>query len=138
MAKILVLGLPNAGKSSIIRETYKNIEDSPYLEENPHKSKILKLKSLQKLLKIEFHEENVDLIHQLSNEQKTELFSNVQIALWILDVSDQRTLSSTLFHWKQTIEKLNEYSRYAMKFVWFHKTDLLAVEDQKTLFDTRR
>ena len=120
MGKILLLGLPKSGKSSILRESYQTIT-SP--EGNPFKEKILKVKSLENLLQIEFYEEN--MAENLSKEEIKDIFTNTQIMLWVLDVSDQRTISTSLFHWKKVLEYLKEYSSFATKLVCFHKTDLL-------------
>ena len=131
MGKILLLGLPKSGKSSILRESYQTITSA---EENSYKDKILKVKSLEKLLQIEFYEENMS--ENFSKEEIKNLFSNAQVVLWVLDVADQRTISTSLFHWKKVLEYLKEYSTFASKFVCFHKTDLLTVEDRDTLFST--
>ena len=131
MGKILLLGLPKSGKSSILRESYQTITSA---EDNPYKDKILKVKSLEKLLQIEFYEENT--FENLSKEEIKSLFSNVQVVLWVLDVADHRTISTSLFHWKKVLEYLKEYSAFASKFVCFHKTDLLTVGDRDTLFST--
>ncbi|MFX1515882.1 MAG: hypothetical protein ACFFC6_06205 [Promethearchaeota archaeon] len=133
MGKILLLGLPKSGKSSILRESYQTIT-SP--ENNPFKEKILKVKSLEKLLQIEFYEEN--MAENLSKEEIKDIFTNTQIMLWVLDVSDQRTISTSLFHWKKVLEYLKVYSSFATKLVCFHKTDLLTVEDRETFFSTLR
>jgi len=131
MGKILLLGLPKSGKSSILRESYQTITSA---EENSYKDKILKVKSLEKLLQIEFYEENMS--ENFSKEEIKNLFSNAQVVLWVLDVADRRTISTSLFHWKKVLEYLKEYSTFASKFVCFHKTDLLTVEDRDTLFST--
>lgn len=131
MPKILLLGLPKAGKSSILRESYEKITK---LEENPYKNKILKVKSLEKILHIEFQE--VNSIEHFSEEEIEETFSNVQVVLWVLDVAEESTISISLFHWKKTIKYLRKYSPFASKFICFHKTDLLTIEDEKTFFNT--
>ncbi|UCE12590.1 MAG: hypothetical protein JSV04_10385 [Candidatus Heimdallarchaeota archaeon] len=129
MTKILLLGLPKTGKSSILQETYEKITTE---EDNPYRRTILKVKSLQKILQLEFHEENT--FELLSEDQIKDLFSNTLIVLWVVDVTDQRKLSTSLFHWKQVLGWSKKYSPYAHKFVCFHKTDLLTIEDRKTLF----
>ena len=58
--------------------------------------------------------------------------------MWVVDVADQRTISTSLFHWKQVLKWFNEYSAYSLKYVCFHKTDLLTVEDKDTLFSSLR
>ncbi|MFX1506492.1 MAG: hypothetical protein ACFFDC_10295 [Promethearchaeota archaeon] len=133
MGKILLFGLPKSGKSSILRESYQTITSA---EDNLHKKKILKVKSLEKLLQIEFYEKNT--FETLSKEEIKSIFYNVQVVLWVLDVADQRTISTSLFHWKKVLEYLKENSPFASKFVCFHKTDLLTVEDKETLFSTLR
>lgn len=131
MTKVLLLGMPSAGKSAIYRETYEALSNA---EDNPYKSRILKLKSLQNILQLEFLEENS--IEILSKEQIKEIFSNVQIVLWVVDVADQRTLSTSLFHWKKALQLLKEHSPFSLKFVSFHKIDLLDNEDRDTLFSS--
>ncbi|MHA2245674.1 MAG: ADP-ribosylation factor-like protein [Candidatus Hodarchaeales archaeon] len=131
MAKILLLGIPKAGKSSIYQESYKAITCA---EDNPYKTIILKVKSLQKILQIQFREENSFEIS--SKEKVKEIFTNVQIVLWVVDVANQRTISTSLFHWKQVLKWLNEYSAYTLKYVCFHKIDLLNFEDKDTLFSS--
>lgn len=134
MGKILLLGLPKSGKSSILRESYQIVTSTD--EENPYKNKILKVKSLEKLLHIEFFEENS--FENFSKEEIKSLFSNVQVVLWVVDVADQRTISTSLFHWKKVLEYLSKFSNFASRFICFHKTDLLTVEDRNTLFNTLR
>ncbi|MFX0125158.1 MAG: ADP-ribosylation factor-like protein [Candidatus Hodarchaeota archaeon] len=131
MSKILLLGLPKSGKTSIYQESYQSITST---EENPYKKQILKVKSLQNLLQIEFYEESIREV--LSREQIEEIFSNVQAVLWVVDVADQRTISTSLFHWKKVLEHLKKHSAFASKLVCFHKTDLLTLEDKSTLFNT--
>lgn len=131
MTKILLLGLPKAGKSSILRETYEKVIID---EDNPYKRTILKVKSLQKILQLEFYEENSWEI--LSEEEIKNLFSNTHIIIWVVDVAEQRTLSTSLFHWKKVLDWSKKYSPFAAKFVSFHKTDLLTIEDRKTLFSS--
>ncbi len=131
MGKILILGLPKSGISSIYRESYQSITGA---EDNPYMKQILKVKSLQKVLQIEFHEENTMEI--LSKDEIKSIFSNVQVVLWVVDISDQRTISTSLFHWKNALDYLKEYSTFASKFVCFHKTDLVTVEDKNTLFNS--
>lgn len=133
MTKILILGTPKAGKSSILQEAYEKITDA---EDNPYKNRILKLKSLHKVLHLDFLEENS--IDMFSIDQITELFSDVEILIWVVDVADHRTISTSLFHWKKAIGYLKENSPFALKFVCFHKTDLLTVEDKNALFSSLR
>ncbi len=76
MSKILVLGLPNAGKKSILHKTYDKIDLEP--EENPHKKEIMKIKTLQRLLKIQFQKEEADFLDTLSQKQKEELFRDTR------------------------------------------------------------
>ncbi|MFW9903210.1 MAG: ADP-ribosylation factor-like protein [Candidatus Thorarchaeota archaeon] len=132
MGKILLLGLPKSGKTSILRESYQTITSTD--EENPHKKKILKVKSLEKLLQIEFYEENT--FEAFSKEKIRGIFSNVQVVLWVVDIADHRTISTSLFHWKKMLEYIKDYSNFASRFVCFHKTDLLTIEDKNTLFNT--
>ncbi len=131
MTKILLLGLPKAGKSSILQEAYEAIIEA---EGDPHKTRILKVKSLHKVLQIQFYEENS--IDMLSKEEIKEIFSNVQIVLWVLDVAEAGTISTSLFHWNKVLGFLKEFAPFTTKFVCFHKTDMLMIEDQKILFRT--
>ncbi len=133
MTKILLLGTPKAGKSSILREAYETITDAG---DNPYKNRILKLKSLHKVLHLEFFEENS--IEMFSKDQIKELFTHVEVLIWVVDVADHRTISTSLFHWKQALEYLKENSPFALKFICFHKTDLLTVEDKNALFSSLR
>ncbi|MFX1283066.1 MAG: hypothetical protein ACFFB5_05390 [Promethearchaeota archaeon] len=133
MVKILLLGLPKAGKSSILQEAYEAITEA---EGDPHKTRILKVKSLQKVLQIHFQEENS--IDMLSKEEIKEIFSNVQIVLWILDVAESRTISTSVFHWNKVLGFLKEFAPFTTKFVCFHKTDMLTLEDQNTFFESLR
>ncbi|UCG03487.1 MAG: hypothetical protein JSW11_05725 [Candidatus Heimdallarchaeota archaeon] len=133
MGKILLFGLPKSGKSSIYRESYQTITSA---EDNPYKERILKVKSLEKLLQIEFYEENT--FESFSKEEIEKIFSDVEVILWVIDVSDQRTISTSLFHWNKVLEYLKTHSAFAVKFVCFHKTDLLTLEDKDTLFNTLR
>lgn len=131
MTKILLLGQPKAGKSSILRETYEALTEA---EDNPYKIRILKVKSLQKVLQIQFLEENSFDI--FSTEEIRDIFSNVQVVLWVLDVAEASTISTSLFHWRKVLGFLKEFAPFASKFVCFHKTDLLTIEDKKTFFST--
>ncbi|MFX0174357.1 MAG: hypothetical protein ACFE9L_20970 [Candidatus Hodarchaeota archaeon] len=133
MGKILLSGLPGAGKSAIYKEAYEKIIST---SENQYKNKIAKIKSLEKVLRIYFHEEEGDTIDYLTEEQAKDLFSNVIISIWIVDVANQRKLSESLFHWKLFQKKIKMYSPYALKFICFHKTDLLEGNNHEDYFSS--
>ncbi|MFX0149597.1 MAG: hypothetical protein ACFFAJ_02340 [Candidatus Hodarchaeota archaeon] len=122
MSKILLSGLPEAGKSSIYREAYDKIKFS---SDNQYKNKISKIKSLEKVLRIYFHEEEGDTLDYLTEEEAKDLFSDVIVSIWVVDIANQRKLSASLFHWKLFQKRIKMYSPYALKFICFHKTDLL-------------
>ncbi|MHA1967732.1 MAG: Rab family GTPase, partial [Candidatus Hodarchaeales archaeon] len=111
MSKILVFGLPNVGKKSILNKTYDRIDLEP--EENPFKKEIMKIKILQKLLKIQFQREEADFLDILSQDQKADLFRDTQILIWVVDCADQRNLSTSLFYWKKTLEEHQKFSKFA-------------------------
>ncbi|MHA2225334.1 MAG: ADP-ribosylation factor-like protein [Candidatus Hodarchaeales archaeon] len=133
MFKILLLGLPNAGKTAIFHETYFSVVKD---EENPFNKIIFLIKSLQNVFNVEFHEENS--IVDLSENKLKELFLGSQIIIWVVDVSDQRTLSTSLFHWKKALTTSKKYSKFATKYISFHKTDLLDTKNYNDLLDSLR
>ncbi|MHA2073859.1 MAG: ADP-ribosylation factor-like protein [Candidatus Hodarchaeales archaeon] len=131
MSKILVFGLPNAGKKSILNKTYDRIDLEP--EENPFKKEIMKIKTLQKLLKIQFQREEADFLDILSQDQKVDLFRDTQILIWVVDCADQRNLSTSLFYWKKTLEEHQKFSKFAKIVICYNKNDLISIEDQEVL-----
>lgn len=133
MGKILLSGLSGSGKSSIYEETYKKISAE---DENPYVKSIIKIKSLEGVLGINFLEEEGDIIDSFSSDQLEELFTDVQVLLWIVDVTDQRNLSTSSFYWKKFDKNINTYSRFAKRLICFHKTDLLTMEDPKSFFNS--
>jgi len=134
MSKILVLGLPNAGKKSILHKTYDRIDLEP--EENPYKKEIIKIKTLKRLLKIQFQKEEADFLDTLSQKQKEDLFRDTQILIWVVDSADQRTLSTSLFYWKKILEEHGKYSKFAKIVICYNKNDLITVEDQEVLHNS--
>ncbi|MFX0185024.1 MAG: hypothetical protein ACFE95_18220 [Candidatus Hodarchaeota archaeon] len=133
MNKILLSGLPGAGKSTIYRETYEKITTT---SDNTYKNEILKIKSLGKVLQIQFLEEEGDQLDFLTEKEIKDLFSNVAVSIWVVDISNQRTLSTSLFHWKTFQKSLIEYSPFSLRFICFHKTDLLEGDNHKDYFSS--
>ena len=43
---------------------------------------------------------------------------------------------NTLFHWKKALQMLKEHSPFSLKFVSFHKIDLINNEDKNVLFSS--
>ncbi len=133
MGKILLSGLPGSGKSSIYEETYIKVSAE---DENPYIKSILKIKSLEGVLDVKFLEEEGNIIDSFSPDQLEELFTDVQVFLWIVDVSDQRNLSSSSFHWKKFDKNINKFSRFAKRLISFHKIDLFDIEDRESFFSS--
>jgi predicted regulator of Ras-like GTPase activity (Roadblock/LC7/MglB family) len=131
MSKILLSGLPGAGKSSIYKETYEKIVTA---SDNTYKNEIMKIKSLEKVLQIHFLEEEGDQLDFLAEKQIKDLFSNVTVSIWVVDISNQRTSSTSLFHWKTFQKSLIKYSPFSLRFICFHKTDLLEGDNHKNYF----
>ncbi len=58
--------------------------------------------------------------------------------IWIVDSSDQRTISTSLFYWKKILEEHGKFSKFAKIVICFHKTDLLPQEGKKVLLNSLR
>lgn len=130
MNRIVISGLKNAGKTSIYQETYENIIPDPNHESDHYRKKILKAKSLGKILKLEFDEIKGDHLGNLPETQIKEYFKGVAALIWVVDVSDERTIATSQFYWAALIKKLSAYP-FLLKYVCFHKIDRVNNVDQK-------
>ncbi|MFW9779616.1 MAG: GTPase domain-containing protein [Candidatus Heimdallarchaeota archaeon] len=133
MNRVVISGLQNSGKSSIFREAYQNLAPSSHDEEDYYRGKILKAKSLEKLLKIEFDEVSGDHLGNLPKSQIKEYFRGAAALIWTVDVSDERTISTSLFYWDLLVKKMDSFP-FLLKYVCFHKTDLVENMEQKQEF----
>ncbi|MFW9855305.1 MAG: hypothetical protein ACFFFG_09590 [Candidatus Thorarchaeota archaeon] len=133
MNRVVISGLQNSGKSSIFRETYQNLSPPPHDEDDYYKAKILKAKSLGKFLKIEFDEVSGDHLANLPKTQIKDHFQGVAALIWVVDISNERTIATSLFYWNQLVKKMDSFP-FLLKFICFHKTDQVENIDQKQGF----
>ncbi|MHA1989441.1 MAG: ADP-ribosylation factor-like protein [Candidatus Hodarchaeales archaeon] len=124
--KLLLMGLAAAGKSSIYSVVFEG--KTPNDVANYSATKNYKRNSHQ-IIDSDF--QIFDLGGQESflsiflGEMAEFIFSEVQVLIWVVDVTDSEHVSTSKYYFDMAIEKIEKYSKNAIIFCLFHKMDQL-------------
>ena len=69
-------------------------------------------------------------------EQAEFIFSDVSILVWVIDVSNFDTVSTSKFYFDHAVNRLDQYSPKAEVFCLFHKIDLLLPDMRDQIAET--
>jgi GTPase SAR1 family protein len=122
--KLLLMGLAAAGKSSIYSVVFEG--KTPDDVANYSATKNYKRNSHQ-IVDSDF--QIFDLGGQESflsiflGEMAEFIFSDVQVLIWVVDVTDSEHVSTSKYYFDMAIEKMEKYSKDAIIFCLFHKMD---------------
>ncbi|MFW9779431.1 MAG: ADP-ribosylation factor-like protein [Candidatus Heimdallarchaeota archaeon] len=124
--KVLLMGLGASGKSSIRAVVFEG--KTPDDVKDYHAT-INYTRSTKNIINTAFQIFDCggqeSFLSVFVGEQAEFIFTDVEILVWVVDVSDFDQVSTSKFYFTHAINKLNEYSPRAVAFCLLHKTDLL-------------
>jgi GTPase SAR1 family protein len=132
--KVLFMGLGASGKSSIRSIVFegKSLEDV-----KDYNATINYTRSTKNIIDAPFQIFDCggqeSFISVFVGEQAEFIFSDVAVLIWVIDVSNFDSVSTSRFYFNLAQKKLVEYSKEAIVFCLLHKMDLL-IPDMKEKF----
>ncbi|MHA1377483.1 MAG: ADP-ribosylation factor-like protein [Candidatus Helarchaeota archaeon] len=124
--KILMMGLDNAGKTSIARNVFegkdydelKNLKPTEFVETNEY--------FYRQLISVNLFDcgGQAQFMRAYKTEDfKSQIFSKVDIMIWVVDSSDKNTVKKSLIEFTKSYILLEENSPDAKIYVLAHKSD---------------
>jgi len=132
MQKILFMGLGASGKSSIKSIVFegKSLESV-----KDYNATINYTRSTKNIIDSAFQIFDCggqeSFINVFVGEQAEFIFSGVSILVWVIDVSNFDSVSTSKFYFDHAVNRLHQYSPEGVIFCLFHKVDLL-LPDMRT------
>ena len=132
MQKILFMGLGASGKSSIKSVVFegKSLESV-----KDYNATINYTRSTKNIIDSAFQIFDCggqeSFINVFVGEQAEFIFSGVSILVWVIDVSNFDSVSTSKFYFDHAVNRLHQYSPEGVIFCLFHKVDLL-LPDMRT------
>ena len=126
MQKILFMGLGASGKSSIKSVVFegKSLESV-----KDYNATINYTRSTKNIIDSAFQIFDCggqeSFINVFVGEQAEFIFSGVSILVWVIDVSNFDSVSTSKFYFDHAVNRLHQYSPEGVIFCLFHKVDLL-------------
>lgn len=137
--KVLLMGLAAAGKSSIHSIIFEG--KTPAQVKN-YEATVNYVRSTQSIITSDLQIFDLggqeSFINAFVGEMAEFIFSDVQVLVWIVDISDSQHISTSKFYFDHAIQKLNEHSKNADVFCLFHKMDLIKEDLRKQVLESMK
>ncbi len=121
VVKISLLGLQNAGKTSIIKSLKHEFEEFSNLEPTKGVNRTQFEIFGQNLFFWDFGGQKVYREKYLKYEQK--YFQNIHILYYVVDVQDRAVLEDSIDYFIEVIDKIKQYNPKVITNILFHKWD---------------
>ncbi|MFW9854517.1 MAG: ADP-ribosylation factor-like protein [Candidatus Thorarchaeota archaeon] len=135
--KVLFMGLGASGKSSIRSVVFEGKTPDEVMD---YHATINYTRSTKSVVDSAFQIFDCggqeSFISVFVGEQAEFIFSDVQILVWVVDVSNFDQVSTSKFYFDHAINRLSEFSHDAIAFCFFHKADLLLPQMQDEVIKT--
>ncbi|MFW9853413.1 MAG: ADP-ribosylation factor-like protein [Candidatus Thorarchaeota archaeon] len=137
--KVLFMGLGASGKSSIRAVAFEG--KSP-IDVTDYRATINYTRSSKHIIDSAFQIFDCggqeSFISAFVGEQAEFIFSDVDLLIWVVDVSDFDQVSTSKFYFDQAVRRLDEYSPRAEIFCFFHKIDLILLNMKEQILETMK
>lgn len=133
--KIILMGLGASGKSSITSIIFEGKKPDDVEGYHATVQYARKPVSIVKDIQILDCGGQDSFITAFLGEEKSEfIFSDLNVLLWIVDISDSQNVSTSKYYFDTAINHVCKYSPQASVYVFLHKMDLIKEEFKIKLF----
>jgi len=137
MQKILFMGLGASGKSSIKSVVFEGQSIESIKNYN---ATINYTRSTKNIIDSAFQIFDCggqeSFINVFIGEQAEFIFSGLSVLVWVIDVSNFDTISTSKFYFDHAVNRVHQYSPNAVIFCLFHKIDLLLANMRTDVAET--